>query len=235
MSGKDGERDMEIKSFGAFDIKDADKGEVEAVVATLNVVDRDREVILPGAISDGTPVKLSGYGHSAMFGEAPVGKGHLFTKGDRVHFKGTFFLGTQRGAEAFATAKALGPDQEWSFGFRVLEAVTATEDWVKQGALRLLQKLAPFEVSPVIVGAGIGTQTLAMKHDDADAEALAAQAAAQLAAVEAKAAADLAAEQEAAEIARAEDVRAAYRAALKQAAAEEFDRFQRNIRRFGRA
>jgi hypothetical protein len=224
MSGNNRERDLSTKAFGAFDIKDADKGEVEAIIATLNVVDRDREVILPGAIPDGTPVKLSGYGHSAMYGEAPVGKGYLVTKGDKIHFKGSFFLGTQRGAEAFATAKALGSDQEWSFGFRIVEAANATEEWLKQGALRILQKLAAFEVSPVIVGAGIGTQTLALKSEGGAPEEDA----------EAKAAADLAVERQQAEAARQEDERAAQRAALKASAAEEFDRFQRNLRRFAR-
>jgi hypothetical protein len=230
MSGSDQERALAMKSFGAFDIKDADKGEVEAVVATLNVVDRDREVILPGAIPNGVPVKLSGYGHDAMFGEAPVGKGHLFAQGDKMVFKGRFFMTTARGAEAFATLKELGTDQEWSFGFRVAEAVNATEEWAKKGAVRILKSLLAMEVSPVILGAGIGTQTLAMKSEGGAPEEEAAAAAA----LEAKAAAELEAERLAAEVIRQEDERAAQRAELKQAAAEEFERFQRNLRRFAR-
>lgn len=229
MSGTEKERELAMKSFGTLEIKDASKGEVEAIIATLNVVDRDHEVILPGAIPDGTPVKLSAYGHDAMFGSAPVGKGALFTKGDKVHFKGSFFLETTRGAEAFATAKAIGADQEWSFGFRVLEAMNATEEWAKQGAFRLLKSLQAFEVSPVIIGAGLGTATLALKaasggtpDPEADAKAAADAAAAEQATQEAEARA--AAEVEAKE--------AAYQAQLRRAGQEEYERFQRNLRRF---
>ena len=41
--------DIETKAFGALEIKDAEQGEVTAVVATLGVVDRDGDVLLPGA------------------------------------------------------------------------------------------------------------------------------------------------------------------------------------------
>lgn len=158
--------ELGTKACGAFAIKSATLGEVEAVVATLNVVDRDAEVILPGAIPDGTPVKLSGYGHDAMFGAAPVGKGTLATRGEQVVFTGRFFMSTQRGLESFATLKELGGNQEWSFGFRVLESDRAPEAWARRGAVRLLKRLEPFEVSPVIVGAGIGTGTLSAKRAD---------------------------------------------------------------------
>lgn len=228
MSDTPQERELALKSFGTFDIKDADKGEVEAVIATLNVVDRDREVILPGAIKDGVAVKLSSYGHDAVFGSAPVGKGTLRTKGDKVVFAGRFFLTTTRGLEAFTTLKELGTDQEWSFGFRVIDAENAPEEWAKRGAYRMLKKLEPFEVSPVMTGAGIGTETLAIKSDTGAGDEATKQAEA-----EAKAA-TLEAERLAAETARQEDERAAQRAALKQAAAEEFERFQRNLRRFSR-
>lgn len=225
-------RDFTLKSFGILDVKDADKGEVEAIIATLNVVDRDRDVILPGAIADGTKVKISSYGHGAMFGEVPVGKGHLHVRGDTVLFKGRYFLSTRGGAEAFATLKELGPDQEWSFGFRVLDAEGAPEEWAKRGAFQMLKKLDPFEVSPVIVGAGIGTQTVAMKSDDGTAPEEP-DPAEREAAIAAKTAADLAAEAEADALRRAEEGRVAERAALKQQAAELYERFQRNLRRFG--
>lgn len=235
------ERDLSIKSFGALDVKDADKGEVEAIIATINVVDRDREVILPGAVASGAKAKISLYGHSAMFGEMPVGKGQIFVRDDKLVFKGRYFISTGRGADAFATLKELGEDQEWSFGFKVLDAENAPEDWAKRGAYRMLKKLEPVEVSPVMVGAGIGTQTVSTKQGDGapperSPEELAAdeaaRAVAEQAAAEAKAAADTAAEEEEARVAREEEARVTERAALKQAAADEFDRFQRNLRRF---
>ena len=165
MSTPNGERDLATKAFGALEIKDADKGEVEAVVATLNTVDRDREVILPGAIKDGAKVKLSAYGHGAVFGSLPVGKGALHINKDSVVFRGKYFLSTSAGRDAFETLKGFGGDQEWSFGFRVIDAENASDEWTKQGAFRVLKKLEPFEVSPVLMGAGVGTRTVAMKCD----------------------------------------------------------------------
>jgi phage head maturation protease len=242
MSTPNGERDLAIKTFGALEIKDAEKGEVEAIVATLNTVDRDREVILPGAIPDGSKVKLSAYGHGSMFGEMPVGKGALHVEKDKAVFRGKFFLSTSRGADAFRTLKELGTDQEWSFGFRVISAENATEDWAKQGAFRVLKKLEPFEVSPVLMGAGIGTRTVAMKCDGcgepqegatcAPCAAKAAREADEQAAA-GKAAAEAEAARLAAEATAAEASRLAADAALKQAAAEEFEKFQRTARRLG--
>lgn len=218
MSTETKERDLAIKAFGALEIKDAEQGVVTAVVATLSVVDRDREVILPGALQNGAKVKLSAYGHGAMFGDAPVGKGVITVEGDKAVFKGNFFMTTTRGIEAFRTIKELGTEQEWSFGFRVLESSDPDDAWRAKGAVKILKKIAAFEVSPVIIGAGIDTGTVAVKEADAEAEA---QAAAEAAATQAESEAAAA---KAAQLAADE---------LNQSAVEEFERFQRTSRRIG--
>ena len=206
------DHDLETKDLGALEIKDADKGEVEAVVATLNVVDKDAEIIMDGAIKDGAKVKLSAYGHDSVFGASPVGKGALHLDGDRVLFKGRFFTSTDRGADAFQTIKEMGSEQEWSFGFRVMKSEEPDDEQRAKGARRVLKKLDAFEVSPVILAAGIGTQTLAVK--EVDDEALKAEAEARDHEV---------ALQEAQRL----DVE------IRQAAAEEFSRFERTRRRLG--
>jgi hypothetical protein len=156
--------ELEVKFLDSFEIKDEEKGEIEAVVVTLNTVDRDHDIILPGAIPDGAKVKLSDYGHSVAFGSPPVGKGVLRTKGHKVVFLGHYFMTTERGAEAFRTIKEIGSDdQEWSFGFTVNGAEMPEEEDRKKGAWRILTKLDSFEVSPVIRGAGIGTRTVLVK------------------------------------------------------------------------
>ena len=224
-NGAQDARDITLKAFGALEVKDAAKGEVEAIIATLNVVDHDRDVLLPGAIPEGAKVKISWYGHDAVFGDMPVGKGTLEVRGDQVVAKGRYFLSTTRGADAFATLKELGSDQEWSFGFRVMERADPPEEWVQKGARQMLVKVAPFEVSPVMFGAGIGTQTLAMKGkggdpdpEEGDEEA---KKQAELEAAEAKAKAD-----------QEEEARVAERLAQRKENAELFDRFQRNLKRF---
>ena len=154
---------LEIKSFGAFEIKNAETGEIEAIIATLEVVDRDEDVIAVDAIADGSKVSMSSYGHDVVYGDTPVGKGQLHIEGKKAVFKGRMFLATQRGRETFEVLKEMGGDQQWSFGFRILGSEVPDEAWRKKGARRILTKLDAFEVSPVIVGAGVGTRTVAMK------------------------------------------------------------------------
>jgi len=200
--------DEEIKSIDAFEIKDADKGEVMAVVNTLNVVDRDGDVILPGAIPNGAKVKLSAYGHGTIKnGEAPVGKGIVTIEGDKAVFRGNYFLSTQRGRDAFETVKALGGDSEWSIGFNRTKSEAPDEEWKAKGARRMLKSLNLLEVSPVFLGANGMTGTVAVK----EADEAAAKAAAEEAETAAKAAAEL--------------------KALNEQAAEQFERFQRTMRR----
>ncbi len=155
--------DAEWKGFASLEIKDAAKGEVEAVVATIGVIDHDEEIIRAGAIKSGSPVTMSGYGHDAAFGATPVGRGTLNIDGNRAVFRGRMFMSTQRGRETFDVLKEMGSNQEWSFGFHVTGAETPTDAERKAGARRVITKLDAFEVSPVLLGAGINTGTLGLK------------------------------------------------------------------------
>jgi hypothetical protein len=177
--------DLEMKSFGPFEIKSEDKGEVVAIVATLGVVDKDGDVIQKGAFPPGgANVKLSGYNHDVIVGgAAPVGKGVVTEEGDHAIFRGKFFMSTERGREAFHTTKELGTEGEWSFGFpKAVKTGELSQEWKAKGAKRMIAGLTPIEASPVFVGAGWGTGTLLTKsaepdanteYDDLDPEAVA--------------------------------------------------------------
>lgn len=156
---------LETKSFGSFEIKDEARGEVVAIVATLGVVDKDGDVLLPGAFPASASVKMSGYGHDVITeGKPPVGKGTITIQDDKAVFEGRFFMSTLRGADAFHTVKELGADGEWSFGFpKNVQTTPMTEEWRSKGARRLITGLNPIEASPVFIGAGQGTQTLFTK------------------------------------------------------------------------
>lgn len=155
--------DSEFKSFASLDVKDDAKGEVEAVVATIGVIDREGDIIRAGAIKSGSKVTMSGYGHDAVYGATPVGRGTLGVEGKQAVFRGRLFLSTLRGRETFDVLKEMGAHQEWSFGFRVTGWEEPSAEEKKGGAWRVITKLDAFEVSPVLVGAGIDTQTLGMK------------------------------------------------------------------------
>lgn len=154
---------MATKSFRGFAIKDADKGEVEAVVATLGVIDRDGDIIRKGSLAGPASVTMSAWGHDAMYGAVPAGKGKLREEKNALVFSGRAFLSTAGGKETFEVLKEMGEDQEWSFGFRVTGWEAPSEEEKKAGAWRVITKMDAFEVSPVIVGAGLNTRTLAVK------------------------------------------------------------------------
>ena len=65
----------DTKQIGAFSVKDAGKGLVEAVFSTFNVKDKQGDLTLPGAFEPDAEVMIGAYGHRTWFGEPPVGKG----------------------------------------------------------------------------------------------------------------------------------------------------------------
>lgn len=154
---------METKTLHV-EMKNEDEGVVEARFATLGVKDLDGDVIEPGAFGE-QKVKVSAYGHGSWGGALPVGVGMTREKKDEAIADLEFFLGTTHGRDHFETIKGLGELGEWSFGFDVLEEAAPDEEQRQAGVQRILKKLKVFEVSPVLRGAGVDTQTLSVKCD----------------------------------------------------------------------
>ena len=161
----------QMKVFGSLRIKNESTGEFEAILATLNVVDRDGDVILPSAVESGSVVAISAYGHAivgTMFGgggQLPAGKGRVFVEGDKLIVRGRLFLETELGRNVLAVLKEMGSSQQWSFGFETLDSEPPSDEWKKRGALRILTRIDVFEASPVIRGASIGSRTVSAKCD----------------------------------------------------------------------
>ena len=151
---------MSTKSLHRVEVKDADRGEVEAVFATLGVKDSDGDVTLPGAFEDGAEVVISAYGHTSWQGLLPVGKGTIREVGDEAILSSQFFMDTQAGKDTFTVVKNLGAQGEWSYGYDPVKYSFGEHDGEQ---VRFLESLKVFEVSPVLVGAGVGTRTLAAK------------------------------------------------------------------------
>lgn len=140
------------------------EGAVVARIATLDVVDRDGDLTVSGAFGSVEDIKVSPFNHSSAYGGAlPVGVGKVFERGGAAFFQGLLFLDTFGGRELHTTLKRLsqaGAPSEWSYGFEVVES----EDAMRRGQrVRVLKRLALFEVSPVLRGAGIGTRTVSVK------------------------------------------------------------------------
>ena len=154
---------MITKRLGQVEIKDADKGEVSAVFSRFDVIDKDGDVTVPEALEDGAPVRISAYGHKSWEGLLPVGKGVIRTTDTEAILEGRFFLNTTAGRDTFETVKEMGDLQEWSYGFDIVKHSFEERDG-KQ--IRVLEKARVHEVSPVLLGAGVDTRTLAVKGVD---------------------------------------------------------------------
>ena len=146
---------------------DGDEGSIEAIFSTFGVVDRDGDIVEPGAIPDGKSVPMVWH-HDWM---RMIGKGVTDVDDERAVFKGALFMDTEAGADAFRTIKAMGDLLDYSWGFRILDADFVERD---EQFIRVIKRVELFEVSPVLVGAGLGTGTLSLKHgqpitDHADA------------------------------------------------------------------
>ena len=143
---------LEIKGDGA-------SGEFRAIFARFNVIDHDGDVTVPGAFTDGQKVRIAYWGH--RWQDLPVGRGEINSDGEKAWVDGRFFLDTQAGKETYQTVKNLAELQQWSYGFDVQESDPGTFDGKD---VLFLRKLDVHEVSPVLLGAGIGTETVAIKR-----------------------------------------------------------------------
>lgn len=155
------------KAINPTEVKfDDEAGTVQAVFATLNVIDKDGDVTLPGFFGSQEVAIAWAHDRSRL-----VGKGRISEAGEKAILSGTFFLETEAGKEAYLTTKAMGDLQEWSYGFYILEGGSS----IGQKDDRRVRFLQPkddgspgsevAEVSPVLVGAGEGTATIGIKSD----------------------------------------------------------------------
>ncbi len=152
------------KTISGVEVKDADQGTVTAVFSTFDVIDKDGDVTRHDAIKNGTPVVISAYGHESWNGRLPVGKGTIRTTPREAILEGQFFVDTTHGRDAFLTVKHLGGLQEWSYSLQNVKGRNITFEGRQ---VRELLSMDVKEVSPVLVGAGVGTRTTAVKtHTD---------------------------------------------------------------------
>jgi len=152
------------KAFARVEVKDAEAGTVSAVFATLGVVDKDGDVTVAGAFTDGAAVLISTYGHASWDGALPVGKGTIRVDGNDAILDGQFFMNTSHGRDTFETVKAVSEHglQEWSYS---LHNVVSDFGTFEGQEVRFLRSIDVREVSPVLVGAGVNTRTLAVKAE----------------------------------------------------------------------
>lgn len=133
-------------------------GYLEAVISTFNVVDSDNDIVEPTAFTAGQEVPLV-WDHDWS---TPIGKGTISVTNDHAVFRGRLWLDTFDGEQAYRKIKNAGALQEYSWGFRILDADFAERDGKE---VRVIKRTEVFEASPTLVGANRQTGTLSIKHD----------------------------------------------------------------------
>jgi len=151
---------VNTKALLGVEIKNEDQGIVEAIFSTFDKIDSDGDVTRPGAFEDGAEVPISAYGHTSWEGLLPVGKGRIRTTATQAIVEAKFFMNTAAGRDTFTTLKELGELGQWSYGYDPVEYSFGEFEGQR---VRFLDKLKVHEVSPVLVGAGVNTRTLAAK------------------------------------------------------------------------
>lgn len=159
--------DKGFKTFLAeIEFKAEDEGKFTAKLATLDVIDHDQDVISPGAMTAGGKILLSTFNHASAHGPSlPVGFAVIREEKGSALADGEFNLDTILGRETFAALKfnqEHGVKQEWSFAYFTKKVSFGQRD---NQNVRFLEELDVFEISPVIRGAGIETNTIAMKSN----------------------------------------------------------------------
>jgi hypothetical protein len=163
--------DFELKDDGAVVVQFARLGDPKR--QQTKDIDKDRDVSLKGSIPVGKTIPMSAYAHRSWperGGELPIGKGVLAEDGDKALFRGGFNLKTSGGRDTYEIVKDLGDIQEWSHGYSILDSTPG--QWAGESA-QIIKSFDIHEVSPVLIGAGQETATLAIKGAglyDPDAE-----------------------------------------------------------------
>lgn len=150
--------ERESKSFLRVEWKADKQGDFKAVFATLGVIDRDGDVTIPGAFKDGQEVAIASWGHD--WATLPVGEGVIHSNQKEAWVDGTFYLDTPQGDAHYKTVKRRGDRQQWSYGFDVLKSRFGVVD---DKDVRILEQMDVWEVSPVMLAAGVDTRTTAIK------------------------------------------------------------------------
>ena len=150
---------METKIFRAKQVDDA--GVASAVIATLNVIDHDGDVTLPGAFgTQHVPVVPTHDWESV-----PLGKAVLRESSNEAIADIKFNLNSPTAREWHSALKFDmehgTPLQQWSYSYDVLKE---SKGEFEGRQVRFLKDLKVHEVGPLILGAGINTRTLAVKE-----------------------------------------------------------------------
>ena len=154
--------DWVLKNESAPDASAADAGptgEISARIAYYHTPDSYGDITLPGVLEGkSVPVHLSAWGHDMT--QPPVGAGMMSEDKQGLRFDGVNWLSSPAGRYAYDALKRLGPLAEFSYAFFVTKGHYGTQDGSEY---YYMERIEPFEVSPVHKGASPGTETISLR------------------------------------------------------------------------
>ena len=157
---------------GQLNVDEA-KGIVECFVAAIGNKDSVGDIVLPGAFNASLkrrkPRVVWGHNWNEPIGkvleiyEVPANDPRMPMKMKQAGVGGLFArvqfnLKSERGREAFSNVSFFGEEQEWSIGYKTLNA-----DFDASKQANLLKEVELYEVSPVLHGANQLTGTISIK------------------------------------------------------------------------
>lgn len=168
--------DIQFKAnTGQFNIDQA-QGIVECFVAGIGNKDSVGDIVISGAFAKSLmrrkPRVVWGHNWNDPIGkvleiyEVPPNDPRLPSKMKMagiggLYAKVQFNLNSEKGREAFANVAFFGEEQEWSIGYKTLDAI-----YDNSRQANVLREVELYEVSPVLHGANQLTGTISVKSDE---------------------------------------------------------------------
>jgi HK97 family phage prohead protease len=174
------EHASEFKAITGQISVDEAQGIVECFVSGVGNKDSVGDVVLPGAFTESLkrrkPRVVWGHDWNHPIGKVldiyEVGPGDRRLPGKMkqagiggLYARVQFNLKSEKGREAFTNVSFYGEEQEWSIGYKTLDAIYDNER-----KANLLREVELYEVSPVLHGANQLTGTISIKSDETDDE-----------------------------------------------------------------
>lgn len=150
---------METKNYKGTFREMKEDGTAVVVFATMNIVDKDGDITLPGAFGE----QICKVQPAHNWDVPNIGIAKIKEVKDEAIADIQFFLDMPSAKEWYTAIKRnhdVGVTQEYSYGFHIEQEDRRD---VENRSVRGLLKLKVHEVSPVLLGAGMGTRTLAIK------------------------------------------------------------------------
>jgi len=139
----------------------AREGTATFVIATLNKIDSDGDIVLPGAIGRQTVPILPAH----IWSHVPLGKAETYEAGDKVLATAIFNMEVQAAREWHSALvfdlEHPPAKQQFSWGYRPT-ITTPGRLWGRN--VRFLNEVQLHEISPVLQGASVGTHTVSAKR-----------------------------------------------------------------------